>query len=99
MSVDADKKLAARCFGTVGGAFAGFGAAAVRFGWELPPEAGGAAVFVLLGGALAFLLGVVASYISASLVRTSRLAHVLRWVLVPAVLAFGAGCWWFDTFG
>ena len=99
MSVDADKKLAARCFGIFGGALVGFGAAAVRFGLGLPPEAGGVVGFFLLGGAFAVLLGGVASYISTSLLRTSRLAHVLGWVLVPAVLAFGAGSWWFDTFG
>ena len=95
MSLDTDKKLAARCFGLCGGVLVGSGAAVVRFGRGLPPEAAGVAVFFLLCGALAVLLGLVAGYISMSLLRASRLVHVVRWVVVPALLVFGASCWWF----
>jgi hypothetical protein len=98
MSIDADKKLAARCFGIVGGTLVGFGAAAVRYAWwgDFPPRQPVLCVFFLLGGALAVLLGGIASYVSTSLLKTSRLGHGLRWVLVPAVLAFVAGSWWLD---
>ena len=93
MSIDTDKKLAARVFGIVGGAIVGFGAAVAQYAWRLPPEGARIAVFFLLGGALAVLAGGIVSWIATSLLRTSRLAHVLGWVLVPAVIAFGAS-WW-----
>lgn len=73
------------------GALVGGGAAAIRFVWVLPPEGRGVAIFSLLGGALAILLGLIASYTSTSLLRSARFEHELKWVLAPALLAFAAG--------
>jgi hypothetical protein len=99
MSTDADQRLAARSFGIAGGALVGGGAAAIRFGWGLPPEAGGVVIFFLIGGGLAILLGAIAGSISTSPCRTSRLGHLLGWVLIPAVLAYVAGMWLLHAIG
>ena len=101
MRTDDARHLVSRVFGSIGGTLIGAGVAIAQWGFALPTDGLRAlviAALVVIGAAVlcTFGIGVALSALTAR--NIARLDVFLFWVLLPALLAYGAGWWLIHRF-